>query len=308
MKFVIALIGTSLSTVAFAQDHTGHDMTAMPANETVPDEKPAPVEDPHAGHEMTTMLIEPEKEIGSIPAPAPPTDHAADIVYDPVEMAKSRALIRRENGGLPLSFVSLDLAELQVRQGKNGYRWEGEAWFGGDINRLALKYEGEGKFGGAVDDAEFQALYSRALDPYWNLQTGIRYDVKPNPSRTYLAVGVEGLAPYWFELAGTTFISSKGDVHFRAEGYYDQRITQSLILQPRFEANFSAQDVADIGVGSGLSEFELGLRLRYEIVREFAPYVGVEWAAKSGDTKRFARAAGEDPSVINFVFGIKAWF
>ena len=127
-----------------------------------------------------------------------------------------------------------------------------------------------------IERAEAQALYSHAIDPYFNLQAGLRYDFRPNPSRVYATVGVEGLAPSFFELEGALFLSNKGELMARAEGYYDQRITQRLILQPRAELNFAAQSSSDIGVGSGLSDAEVGVRLRYDIRREFAPYIGVQ--------------------------------
>ena len=148
----------------------------------------------------------------------------------------------------------------------------------------------------------------RAISPYFNLEVGVRYDVSPDPSRGYAVIGVEGIAPYWFDVGAQLFLSDKGDILARFEGSYDQRITQKLILQPRGELNFAAQDVPANGIGSGLSDLELGLRLRYEIEREFAPYIGVEWAKKVGDSARFARAAGEDDDVVNFVAGIRFWF
>jgi copper resistance protein B len=251
---------------------------------------------------------QPEAEIGTTPAPAAPEDHAADALFDPAEMAQARARLRHENGGLPISRVTLDLAEYHLRKGKGGYRWEGEAWYGGDIHRLLFKYEGEGQARGALEDTEFQLLYARAVSPFWNVHVGLRHDLKPDPSRTYAVLGIEGVAPYWLDLAATLFVSDAGELLARAEGHYDQRITQSLILQPRFEANLAAQAVTDHGLGAGLSTFELGVRLRYEIKREFAPYVGVEWATKIGATARSARKAGEDPAAINFVVGIRAWF
>jgi copper resistance protein B len=223
-------------------------------------------------------------------------------------MAEARRQMMFEQGGQPFYQVMFNLAEYQAREGADGFRWDGEGWFGGDINRLVVKSEGSGAFGEGVEDAEIQALYSRAIGPYFNLQAGIRYDFEPNPSRTYAAIGFEGLAPYWFEVEGALFLSDKGDVLGRLEGYYDQRITQRLILQPRAELNLAAQDVPENGIGSGLSDVELGLRLRYEISRQFAPYVGVSWDRKLGDTADFARAAGEDPSSTSFVFGIRTWF
>ena len=151
-------------------------------------------------------------------------------------------------------------------------------------------------------------LYSRAIGPYFNAQAGVRQDFGPGPDRSYATVAIEGLAPYWFEVGGALFLSDKGDLLARIEGEYDQRITQRLVLQPAVEANFALQDVPANGIGSGLSDVELGLRLRYEIVREFAPYIGVEWTRQFGDTARFARAAGEDPSSVALVMGVRAWF
>ncbi|HJS09865.1 copper resistance protein B [Sphingopyxis sp.] len=245
---------------------------------------------------------------GDATAPAPPSDWYADRVYSRAEMEHSRHEMMKENGGQTVAFISFNLAEYQARKGGDGFRWDGEAWYGGDINRLTIKSEGEGVFGEGVEGAEVQALYSRAIGPYFNAQAGIRQDLGPGPDRTYATIGFEGLAPYWFEVEGALFLSNKGDLLGRLEGYYDQRITQKLILQPMAELNFSAQDVPETGTGSGLSDVELGLRLRYEIVKEFAPYVGVEWARKVGDTGRYARAAGEDASSVSFVTGIRAWF
>lgn len=287
--------------------HAGHAMQGIP---------PADAQaDPHAGHDMSAMpgpMTHGEGgtslPAGDAPAPTAPEPNYADRVYSPQEMAAARRQLRAEHGGGLFYQVNFDLAEVQIRDGRDGYRWNGEAWFGGDINRLTIKTEGEGDFGRSLGDAEIQALYSRAIGPYFNLQAGVRYDFKPNPSRTYATVGFEGLAPYWFDVEGALFLSDKGDVLARLEGYYDQRITQRLILQPRAELNFAAQDVPENDIGSGLSDAELGLRLRYEIKREFAPYVGVSWERKFGDSGRFARAEGEDVEATSLVVGIRSWF
>lgn len=299
---------------ASPEDHSAHKAAEAPQ----PDRT-----DPHAGHDpaprpdgaaqmddMAGMQEMPpgDSGIGTAPAPAPPTDHAADALFDPAEMARSRDALRRENGAFSGSMILFDLAEYQARKGGDGYRWESDAWFGGDINRLQIKTEGEGTFGKPIETVEVQALYSRAVSPFWNAHIGLRHDIVPNPSRSYLVVGVEGIAPYWLHATGQLFLSDKGDVRVRLEGSYDERITQKLIFQPRFELNFSAQDMPAIGVGSGLTSFELGARLRYEIRKEFAPYVGVEWSGRTGDTARYARLAGEKPSTVNFVAGIRFWF
>jgi len=245
---------------------------------------------------------------GDAPAPAPPMDHYADRVFAPAEMAKARSDMMFEQGGQPFYQVMFNLAEYQARQGRDGYRWDGEAWFGGDINRLWLTTEGEGAFREGIESAEVQALYSRAIGPYFNLQGGVRQDLGPSPKRTYATVGFEGLAPYMFEVEGALFLSTKGDLLGRLEGYYDQRITQRLVLQPRVEFNLAAQDVRENGIGRGLTDAELGLRLRYEIRRQFAPYVGVSYLAQTGRTADFTRAQGKDPTTTSFVAGVRVWF
>lgn len=290
---------TPMRSAPAPDPHAGHTMsTAKP-------DAPAAA-DPHAGHTMASPAA--SDVIGTAPAPPPPTDHAADAVWGAAAVAPSRAALRSEHGGFTGSMILFNLAEYQARSGGDGYRWEGEGWFGGDINRFVVKTEGEGDVRGPLEKAEVQALYSRAIGPWWNLQAGVRQDIRPEPQRTYATLGVEGLAPYWFKAAGALFLSTKGELRGRVEGFYDQRITQRLILQPRAEIEASAQSIPEIGVGAGLTDIEIGLRLRYEIVREFAPYIGVEWAGKIGETARFARAAGDRTDATSFVAGIRFWF
>ena len=311
------LVSLVLARPAAAQ-HSGHDMRQAPAqpdshagHDTPPAEGQA---DPHAGHDMTSMPIGGEAKVGTdlpagnVPAPAARPGLAAAGYWGAEAMAAADRDLRREHGGMTYRQVVLNIAEYQVRQGGNGYRWDGEFWIGGDISRFTLKSEGEGTFGAQFEKAEIQALYSRALDPYWNLQAGIRHDIRPKPSRTYATIGVEGLAPYWFEVESALFLSDKGELLARAEAYYDQRITQDFVLQPRIEANFSAQDVPAIGIGAGLSDLEIGLRLRYERKREFAPYVGVSWERQFGHTARFSRVRGEGTGGFSLVAGVRTWF
>ena len=298
-----------------ADPHAGHDMSGMPGM-TMPAPEPTAA-DPHAGHDMSGMTmaggdgaaVGTDLPPGDKPAPAPARDHLADRFWGVEAMAAARAnQLRREHGGMMFHQLLLDLAEVQLGAGRDGYRWEGQAWVGGDLHRLWLKSEGEGSFGGAVGNAEVQALYSRALDPYWNLQAGIRHDLRPDPSRTYAAIGIEGLAPGWFEVGAALFLSTKGELLGRVEGYYDQRITNYVVLQPRIEANVSAQDMRATGTGAGLTDMEAGLRLRYEGRREFAPYVGLAWERQFGDTARFTRARGGDTGGMSVVLGVRAWF
>lgn len=242
------------------------------------------------------------------PAPPPPADHAADAVWGAEVMAPARERMHREHGGMRLHQILFNLAEVQVRRGREGYRWDGEGWWGGDINRLVVKSEGEARFDRRVAAAEVQFLYSRAIGPYYDLQSGVRQDLGASVRRTYASIGVEGLAPYWFETEGTLFVSDKGDLLARAEAWYDQRITQRLVLQPRVELNLAAQDVPEQRIGKGLSTAELGLRLRYEIRREFAPYLGMSWDRKVGRTADYARRDGDGRGGAAAVFGMRGWF
>ena len=250
----------------------------------------------------------PESEVGDTPAPAPPSDHAADAIFGAEKMAPARAMLRRDAGTMTAYSVLFNLAEYRVQDGRDAYRWEGEGWIGGDINRFVVKTEGEAAVGQGVEAGEVRALYSRAIDPWFNLQAGVRHDFEPGPPRTYATIGFEGIAPYWFKVEGALFLSDKGDLLGRLEGYYDERITQRLTLQPRAEFNFAAQDVPANGIGSGLSEAELGLRLRYEITREVAPYVGISYDTKVGRTAAYATNSGERASKLSFVAGFRVWF
>lgn len=246
-------------------------------------------------------------------APPPPAAyggpaHAAETVYGATAMAAAREQLRKEHGAITTSKLLVDLLETRIRGGRDGYAVDAQAWYGGDIDRLWVKGEGEGEFGHKPESVELQALWSHALDPWFNLQAGIRYDFRPDPQRAYAVLGIEGLAPYWFEVDGALFLSDKGDLSARFEAEYDQRITQQMILQPRIELDLAAQDVPELGIGAGLSRGEAGLRLRYELVPEFAPYVGVSYERALGDTADFARADGEDVGGWSFVLGLRTWF
>jgi copper resistance protein B len=223
-------------------------------------------------------------------------------------MAEARGLLREEHGSMETYKILVDQAEVKVRDGRDGYAWDGQAWYGGDLDKLWIKTEGEGAFREEVEKAEVQALWSRAIDPWFDLQLGIRHDFRPDPERTHLVAGVQGLAPYWFEVDGALFLSNKGELTARFEGEYDLRITQKLILQPRAEFELAAQDIPELGIGSGLSTAELGARLRYEIVPEFAPYIGIEYERAFGGTADFARARGEKAGGWSFLLGVRTWF
>ena len=252
---------------------------------------------------------------GRAPAVAPPPsaafsgpEHAADTVWDPQLMAQKRAdKLVAEHGGFTGYMVLVDRLEHRGIDGGDGYAWDAEAWYGGDYNRLWLKTEGEGEFAQGAESAEVQALYSRSINPWFNLQAGVRYDIRPKPDRAHLVLGLQGLAPYWFEVDAAAFLSDEGELSARFEAEYDQRITNRLILQPRLELDLAAQEVPELGIGAGLSTIGAGLRLRYEIKREFAPYVGVQYERRVGDTAEFARAEGEEADGWALLVGLRSW-
>ncbi|NNC38021.1 MAG: copper resistance protein B [Hyphomonadaceae bacterium] len=231
----------------------------------------------------------------------------ADEYWDKDAMQKSRMEVQHHHGGMNHWFVMADRLEIQSTD-EEALVWDLQGWYGGDINKLWIKSEGEYSFDGdEIEDAEIQALWSRAVSPFWDIQAGVRYDLEPK-GRTHGVFGVQGLAPYWFEIDAAAFVSHKGDITARAEVEYEMLLTQTLILQPRLEIEASAQDIEEFGVGSGLTGLDLGIRLRKEIKREFAPYVGVEWQKAFGSTADFLQADGGDPDKIAVVAGIRAWF
>lgn len=281
-----------------------------------------PAADPHAGHDMSVMvggapdiptsvdavggrMVETSPPPAARAAPA----HAADMLFDPAVMAAARKQLLVENGDVRTTAVLIDTLEASFGDGEEGYSWNAQGWTGGDINRFWWKTEGEGLFDGKLHDAEVQALYSRAVAPFWDVQVGVRQDFRPDSDDTaHLTLGVQGVAPYWFEMTAAAFLSTEGDLTARAEAEYDQRLTQKLALQPALELEISASDIPELQRAAGLTSVTAGLRLRYEIRKEFAPYVGVEWSRSLGETADLARARGDDADATRVVVGIRAWF
>ena len=203
--------------------------------------------------------------------------------------------------------VILDQIETRDAGGDNTLSWDGQGWFGKDLRKLWFKTEGE-RASGSTNEAELQFLYSKAIASYWEFQVGVRHDFEPSPNQSWAVIGVQGLAPYFFETDVALFIGDSGRTALRFESEYELLLTQRLILTPEIEVNFYGQDDVDIGIGSGLSDLEVGLRLRYEIRREFAPYIGVNWSKQFGNTKDLARIAGESTSETQLVIGLRVWF
>lgn len=205
--------------------------------------------------------------------------------------------------------VLVDLLEYRGGRGRGAFTFDGQAWYGSDYDKIWIKSQGNyDRNSNRVDSAEVQVLYSRLLSYYFDFQVGVRRDFKPNPSRTYGVIGIQGLAPGFFEIDTQAFVSETGDVSGRFTGAYDLLITNRLILQPRAEINAAVQRVPELSTGSGITSFDVGARLRYEFRREFAPYIGVSWERKLGETSAIAKRQGQAQSTVSFVGGVRFWF
>lgn len=208
------------------------------------------------------------------------------------------------------TFVLFDQLEYAPGPSERPIGLEATSWIGGDINRLWLRAEGEQSTLERGGEAEFEALYGRLVTPFFDAVAGARLDTRwgeTSATRGHLAVGLQGLAPYMFEVEPTLYVSQAGDVSARFEAAYHLLFTQRLILEPEVEVSAALQEVPAWGVGSGVNDLGLGLRLRYEFHRKFAPYVGYAWHWTFGETADFARAANEDTRSGAFVFGVRVW-
>jgi copper resistance protein B len=203
--------------------------------------------------------------------------------------------------------VMLDQLEWRDAQGGDAAAWDAQAWYGGDYNKLWIKTEGE-RVAGVTHTASVDVLFDRVVARWWDAQAGIRQDFGRGPARTWLALGLQGLAPYWLNTEATFYVGEEGRAALRLKADYDLLLTQRLVLQPYGEVNAYSKSDAQRDLGSGLSDLELSLRLRYEVRREFAPYLGVGWFKRFGNTAELARAGGEGSDEVQLVAGLHVWF
>ena len=241
--------------------------------------------------------------------PAAPTESRTPI---PVLTDADRAAVYK--GGMDHhmgqalnSLFVIDKLEWQDADQGSALSWEANGWVGGNVDRLWLRSEGE-RLNGVTESAELQALWGHSIGPWWDVVGGVRQDFKPGSPQTWAAVGVQGMALYDFETQATAFLGEGGQTALRLEGDYDILLTNRLILQPTAEVNLYGRNDPQRGTGSGISDAEVGLRLRYEIYREFAPYVGVTWNHLYGKTADYASDEGEDSSETRLVLGVRMWF
>lgn len=248
----------------------------------------------------------------TLAADEPTESERAHVPPDPPqhvmgEMSNERMieLMQMEDDG-EYGMILLDQLEWQNLEGADALVWEFDAWYGDDYNKIWFETEGERVDG--EEEGRVEVMWDRIITSWWSVQTGLRQDFGAGPTRTWLDLGLQGMSPYFFEIDAAIYIGEQGRTSARFSGEYDLLITQRLILQPELELRLFGKDDPENGIGSGLSDIEVGLRLRYEIRREFAPYVGIHWERKFGRTATFARDEGEDESDVVFVAGLHAWF
>lgn len=282
-----ALLGSSMALALLAS-------TALAAARDEPHHQHKAHAD-HAGHADART----ESERAHIP-PAPPQRVMRDLSEK--EMAEMMGMDDTEPHGLLL----FDQFEWRDTEAGDAFAWDGRAFYGNDYDKVLLKTEGErldGEYGGSAE-----LLWDRVFSRWWSVQAGVAHDFGEGPSRTWAAFGVQGLAPYWFEVEALMYVGEQGRTAANVSAEYEMFLTQRVILQPKLELDLYGKEDRANGIGSGLSNAGLGLRLRYEIRRELAPYVGVLWSRKFGETADLVRQQGGEAEEVQFVAGVRAWF
>ena len=297
----LAAVGAAPSAAFAAGTHEGHGMPAagkqeMPA--TTPTAMP------------TVAMDHGDMKMQGGPAPADARDphaYAGGYTLDGGQyaLAGPRQLSLADEHSFGTLLV--DRLERVDTRAATSTAFDVQAWFGRNYDRFVLKAEGD-YADGRLEEARTELLWGHAVASYWDAQLGLRHDTGEGPDRTWLAVGVQGLAPYWFELDATAYVGAAGRTALRVEAEYELPLTQRLVLQPRGEINLYGKKDEANGLGSGLADASIGVRLRYEISRRFAPYVGVAWGNKFGQTADLARAEGAPTRETRWVAGLRFWF
>ncbi len=292
------LVAAGAHAQTAATDHGAMDHASMPGMDHGAT-RPAPAAIDHAsmGHGDAAASNAPPP-IGSLPS----SDGAGDRSYD------SYGIHPHMMDNDPTWQVLFDKFGMsRNRDGQNALDWDGRFWFGTATDRLVVKSEGERENGGG-SDGKVEAFWSHAVSPFWDLQLGARRDIGTGPKRNWAAIGIEGVLPYNIELETTGYVGSSGRTALALKAEYDLLLTQRLIFTPELEASLYGKSDPERGIGSGLSTGSLSLRLRYEFTREFAPYIGVSFERKFGQTASYAADAGASRSQTAVMAGVRFWF
>lgn len=303
-----------------ASGHAGHGAAAMPTHTPAPasaSQTQPPGADAHADHASDApATTEAAMDHGDMrmqggPAPADARDphgYADGLVRNsgPYAVPGIPHLMMADEH-LFAAFRAETLERQFTRKGGNATAYDVQGWFGGTYNRAVLKAEGS-VAQGKLQEGRTELLWSHAVSSYWDTQLGLRADHGEGPDRQWLAFGVQGLAPYWFEIDATAYVGTHGRTALRLAASYELLLTQRLVLEPSIEMQLYGKDDPARHIGRGLAEASAGLRLRYEFTRQFAPYIGVERAASFGRTADMIRADGGRAQQTRWVAGIRFWF
>lgn len=297
----MTLAGPASWAQAAGMDHSS--MPGMDHGSMHHGSAPPPAAMDHAGMDHGSMSHDAAPAAGAPPVGSlPSSDGAGERGYD------SYGIHPHMMDNAPAWQVLFDkFGVARNRDGQNALEWDGRFWFGTATNRLLVKSEGERESGGG-SDGKIEALWSHAVSPFWDLQLGARRDIGTGPKRDWAAIGIEGVLPYNIELETTAYAGPSGRTALALKAEYDLLLTQRLIFTPELEASLYGKNDPERGVGSGLSQGSLSLRLRYEVTREFAPYVGVSFERKFGQTARYAADAGASRSQTAIMAGVRFWF
>jgi Uncharacterized protein involved in copper resistance len=274
---------------------SGHDMPLM-------DPQAMPDASLGAAHDMAST---PGITMGPMPGGRAPADARSGDYSDGIAARPAQGI--HMHGSAPVGMLLVDQLEAFHGHDGNGQSWEAEGWYGNDADKMWLRSEGE-RSDGRPADGEIEALWNHAVATFWSTQLGVRHDFGTGPQREWAAFGVQGLAPYWFEIEATAYAGPSGRTAARLRADYELLFTQRWILQPELEVNFQGKSDPARGIGDGLTDAKLGLRLRYEIRREFAPYIGVVWVRRFGATAGFARDEHQAVFDQQWVAGVRIWF
>lgn len=301
MASLLVLAGASEAALA-AEDRSHHQHEPPPSEQQTDHAQhgSAPTTHDHSAHESSRATEPGESERAHI-SPDPPAHVMGDM-----STQRMIELMQMEDDAT-FGMLLLDQLEWQKSDEADALIWEFDAWYGDDYNKLWFETEGE-KLDGEEEEGRVEIMWDRIVSPWWSVQAGVRHDIGSGPSRTWIDLGVQGTAPYAFEIDAAIYIGEQGRLAARFSSEYDVLITQRLVLQPELELRAYGKDDPENGIGKGLSDLELGVRLRYEIRREFAPYLGVHWERRFGRTADFARAHGEAESEVAAVMGVRVWF
>lgn len=305
-RWLLAIALCPLGVAAQDMQHMeGMDHSAVEQPQPQPLSHPTPAPDAHADHDMGGMG---DMKMGPMQGgTAPPDARNPDYSDGMAPSAMQGMAMRDMDDTAPNAMLLLDRVEAFAGQGGHGQSWEAEGFYGNDTDKLWFRSEGE-REGGRPHEGDAELFWSHAVATFWDTQLGVRSDFGEGPKRQWAAFGLQGLAPYWFELEATAYVGQGGRTAARVRAEYELRFTQRLILQPELEVNAYGKDDERRGLRSGIASVEGGLRLRYEFTRAFAPYIGVAWEHLTRGTADLASDQGRRVTDRRWVAGVRLWF